>query len=158
MCSNSEDATEYTQILAKSDVISEANKVYGTGCWCLVQDGAPCHRSKQSLDWLDKHRILVMPGWPPNSPDLNPIEMVWGIMKRSLRWDVREKWSREEMFTELEQVWTAVHQDSLDRLSESFIARCPDGPRCGRGKHHRLSIVAPCSRPGCKPDATIVDR
>ena len=124
MCSNSEDATEYTQILLKSDVISEANRVYGRGRWCLVQDGAPCHRSKQALDWLDENRILVMPGWPPNSPDLNPIEMVWGIMKRGARWNGKEKWKREEMFTELQQVWAAVHQESLDRLSESFLRRC----------------------------------
>ena len=43
MRSNSEDATEYTQILLKSDVISEANMVYGRGRWCLVQNGEPCH-------------------------------------------------------------------------------------------------------------------
>lgn len=124
LCSNSENSAEYTQILTKSDVILKANEVYGIGGWCLVQDGAACHHSKQSLDWLDEHKILVMPGWPPHSPDLNPIEMVWGMMMRSLIWDTSDKWTKEKMLTKLQQVWDDIAQESLERLSDSFIRRC----------------------------------
>ncbi|KAF8370816.1 hypothetical protein PRIPAC_77245 [Pristionchus pacificus] len=40
----------------------------------LVQDAAPCHSSKRSE--------IMVEEWPPESPDLMPIETVWAIMKR----------------------------------------------------------------------------
>jgi len=46
------------------------------------QDGARSHRSKATIAWLDasiKHYIPPE-DWPPNSPDLSPIENVWSIM------------------------------------------------------------------------------
>ena len=42
------------------------------------QDGARAHTSKATITWLDaniKHYILPE-DWPPNSPDLSPIQNV----------------------------------------------------------------------------------
>ena len=40
------------------------------------QDGAPCHTSKMTLDWMQKHLNSYWGKgvWPGNSPDLSPIE------------------------------------------------------------------------------------
>ena len=42
--------------------------------WAFMQDGATCHTCSQTIEWISQ-RAVVVPGWPPNSPDLNPIEM-----------------------------------------------------------------------------------
>jgi len=46
------------------------------------QDGARAHTSKATIVWLDTNIKLYIPpkDWPPNSPDLSPIENVWSIM------------------------------------------------------------------------------
>ena len=48
------------------------------------QDNAACHTSYDSKAAIkilfDKSRI----NWPPNSPDLSPIENVWAILKEKL--------------------------------------------------------------------------
>jgi len=46
------------------------------------QDNAPCHTSFKLLSFFSKHKIEVM-YWPPNSPDLNPIENIWNLTKKS---------------------------------------------------------------------------
>ena len=47
------------------------------------QDGARAHTSKATIAWLDANITHYIPPdhyWPPNSPDLSPIENVWSIM------------------------------------------------------------------------------
>src|SRR6218665_3798371 len=45
------------------------------------QDGAPAHTARVTQDWLHANcpEIIEKDRWPPNSPDLNPLDYhVWG--------------------------------------------------------------------------------
>ena len=51
------------------------------------QDLAPAHSAKTTSTWFKDHGIPVL-NWPANSPDLNPIENLWGIVKREMRFGI----------------------------------------------------------------------
>ena len=47
------------------------------------QDGAPAHAAQQTQDFLQRYTpdFIIKDEWPPNSPDLNPLDYyVWGDM------------------------------------------------------------------------------
>ncbi|KIH43736.1 hypothetical protein ANCDUO_26252 [Ancylostoma duodenale] len=50
----------------------------------LVQDNAPAHTSGFTKTKLKEWAVDVLQ-WPAESPDLNPIELVWGNMKNAIR-------------------------------------------------------------------------
>ena len=50
----------------------------------IIRDNASYHCSQQTKEWIKKNKVKEILDWPPNSPDLNPIENVWGIIKREL--------------------------------------------------------------------------
>ena len=43
------------------------------------------HMSVKSLTYLFNNNIIALEWWPPNSPDLNPIENVWNYIKNKLK-------------------------------------------------------------------------
>lgn len=54
-------------------LVLDMNSTYGIRNWMLMQDGARIHTCGQTMDYLNLY-CNVLPNWPANSPDLNPIE------------------------------------------------------------------------------------
>ena len=72
----------------------------------LYQDNDPKHSSKYIEEFLEQQGV----NWwysPPESPDLNPIELVWGSLKQYLRNHFKPK-NLEELKAGIEQFWLTL--------------------------------------------------
>jgi len=87
----------------------------------FMQDGARPHTAKNTKKWLDANGIKVLSGWPPRSPDLNPIENLWGIVCKRVA--QRQPVSDAELEKFLLEEWDAVPQEMVDNLVLSFKGR-----------------------------------
>lgn len=88
------------------------------GYGILVQDNAPQHKSSYTSQVLRSWGIKVM-DWPPESPDLNPIELVWGNMKNSIRYFwIFQNWILFEMLVNLRR---NKNVRTLDELRDEVI-------------------------------------
>ncbi len=77
------NAAIYLEIL-EHFMLPSADKLYGDADFIFQQDLAPAHTAKGTKSWFNDHSFTVL-DWPANSPDLNPIENLWGIVKRKMR-------------------------------------------------------------------------
>nr|PNR48331.1 hypothetical protein PHYPA_012807 [Physcomitrium patens] len=87
----------------------------------LMEDGAPVHRSSLPLQWRCAHGIEKL-FWPANSPDLNPIENVWMVVKDLLKHHSRPN-SKLEMIEKIQSVWDTISIEWLRTLISTMPYR-----------------------------------
>ncbi len=65
-------------------MLPSADQLFKDADFIFQQDLAPAHTAKSTKSWLNNHGVSVL-DWPENSPDLNPRENLWDIVKRKMR-------------------------------------------------------------------------
>uniref|UniRef100_A0A4W5NLR7 Limb development membrane protein 1 like n=1 Tax=Hucho hucho TaxID=62062 RepID=A0A4W5NLR7_9TELE len=83
------------------------------------QDNA-CHTARSMKVWLEDHQIKTL-SRPAQSPDLNPFENLWNVMKRKM--DGHKPLNKAELLEFLRQEWHKVTQHQCERLVESMPRR-----------------------------------
>ena len=73
---------DYLQIL-QENLKSSARRLGLGRSWVFQQDNDPKHTSKVVKEWLNQARIKVLE-WPSQSPDFNPIENMWTVLKKQV--------------------------------------------------------------------------
>ena len=114
------NAEKYQQIL-KEGKIRSFMKNHSHRSPLFMEDGAPGHRAASTKTWHAKNGINLLPDWPGNSPDLNPIENLWSEMKNRLR-DERPT-SKAGIKKVCQKVWKNIGVDYLEKLYESMPRR-----------------------------------
>lgn len=104
----------------------------------LMQDGAAGHRAAATITEL-RSRGITIEKWPPYSPDLNPIEMVWNWMKNYIEdhYGLEEKPSPANLRLYVTEAWYAVPESYLQDLLQSTRARC-EAVITAKGGHTRF--------------------
>ena len=87
----------------------------------LMEDGAPCHRANLTKNWHAERSIRLLEGWPGQSPDLNPIENVWGLMKREI--SRKNATTIEEIKKICMRIWRRLTPQYLSALYSSMPRR-----------------------------------
>jgi hypothetical protein len=121
------DAKTYIDSLKKGFFL-EANEAYGGQPWVRVHDGAICQTTDSNLVELSQH-CHVYPSWPPNSPDLNPIEILWCVIGALI--NCNNICLREQAIHEIAQAWKSIPIDAMNRLCTDFPHRVEMMPCAG---------------------------
>ncbi len=100
-----------------TSLLPSADKLYGDADFIFQQDLAPAHTAKGTKSWFDDHGVTVL-DWPANSPDLNPIEYLWGIVKRKMR-DTRPN-NADELKATVKETWASIPPQQCHKLITSM--------------------------------------
>ncbi len=113
------NAAIYQEIL-EHFMLPSADKLYGDADFIFQQDFAPAHTAKGTKSWFNDHGFTVL-DWPANSPDLNPIENLWGIVKRKMR-DTRPN-NADDLKAAIKETWASIPPQQCHKLITSMPRR-----------------------------------
>ena len=116
------DANLYVQIL--EDELQQTLVDYGFTPEDIMfqQDNDPKHTGRKAKEWLRGHGFEVMV-WPGQSPDLNPIEHLWFLLKRRLAEYPEPPKGRLELWERIQEEWYKIEVEECQRLIESMPRR-----------------------------------
>ena len=88
------------------------------------QDGAPAHTAGVTQEWLHANcpEIIEKDRWPPNFPDLNPLDYhEWGAMME--RYHKLQPKTIAELKAALQLIWDDMPQEPINKAVKDFTKR-----------------------------------
>ncbi len=104
-------------------------RFWSTLCFCLLisfmemlisfssRTLTPAHSAKTTSKWFADHDITVL-YWLDNSPDLNPMENLWGIVKRKTS-NIRPNHT-DKLKAAIKATWASITPQQCHRLIASM--------------------------------------
>lgn len=113
------NADAYIAILDRN-MLESARKLNLGRRFYFQQDNDPKHTSKKAREFLLKMKVNQLE-WPPQSPDLNPIEHLWDILKNAVYSAASS--NIKGLKIRVREAWEGLSCDNTKRLVESMSRR-----------------------------------
>jgi len=117
------DDCYYRDMLLKKQMLPDTRRIAGD-MFVFQQDSAPAHSARKTVQLLQQQTLeFISPDlWPPNSPDLNPVDYrIWGLMQERVHKtavpDVNKLKQR------LIDTWSSLSQDVIDDAIDQLRVR-----------------------------------
>lgn len=118
------NAQKYQEIILEGCLKPWAQSHFGKKSFTFQQDSAPAHKARTTQAWLQANvpSFIKATEWPPNSPDLNPLDYsIWGILESKVC-SARHK-DLDSLKCALKKAWNEIPQEVVRASAESFNER-----------------------------------
>lgn len=130
----------YHQILQRSAIPSGVGLIgYG---FTFQHDNDPKHTSKLCTNYLrlkEDEGVLQVLDWPAQSPDINPIELLWDELKRQAKKTIQT--NEKAMFDHVKVVWNNIQIETLQKLVERMPRICEAVIKAGGGHFNEKTLL-----------------
>lgn len=117
------DSKKYHNVLVRH-AIPSGTRLIGRG-FILQQDNDPKYTSSLCRKYVQskqRQQVLQNMVWPPQSPDCNPIELLWDHVDRCIR-DINIT-SRNHLWEVIQCIWNSIGPEILDKLTDRMPRVC----------------------------------
>jgi hypothetical protein len=112
-------ALVYRDILEQA-LLPSVLPIFGNN-FVFQQDNCPIHTAHLIRDFLQTNEVTTL-DWPARSPDLNPIENIWGIMAKEINTKILPQ-NRQELIQSISDTWEQISVDCVQRTVLSMPRR-----------------------------------
>ncbi|KAH8042304.1 hypothetical protein HPB51_021388 [Rhipicephalus microplus] len=104
-------ASTYSLIIERELLPYVLNGPFKDGCFVYQHDRSPIHTASSVKSLLEGLGVRTLE-WPPVGADLNPIDSVWGLVKRRLAARNLGSSTKKTLFAAIQEKWKALRSRS----------------------------------------------
>ena len=110
----------YVDILA-DNLLTKASLIT-SGDYLFQQSNAAVHVCESSRPWFEANFVKLLE-WPAQSPYLNQMENLWGILAREVYKNGMQYKNKQELMNSIKEAWKNIPKNVLKELTNSMTPR-----------------------------------